>query len=315
MVKNSFSYENIFLIFYVIILVGMIYYLFYQKNNNAIQSKIYEGFSNTNNFFNKNKPIIWKYWETPLGKKKPGYIDLCEQSVIHNCGDCFTIISLDEKSIYDYIPEIQNYDLEKLSIPQKVDFYRYLLLEKYGGVWIDADIVVVKCLCDYYKHLEHVDYVGFGCGFNKKKCSQTMNGYSRPLNWMMMSRPKSDFIQCIRKRAEKKIQNQDKVDYHGIGKEILAQCHDQLDKKKNWKYHHISSQCQEYDSYGNKLNRILKPFQNQDCRSRRYFFPFYNTSPGLPDWFKELNAEELKQSSLYIQPILSEAFKPKSKCN
>ena len=63
--KNSFPYSNIIIILYAIIIMGMIYYLFYQKNNNTIQSKIYEGFSNTNNFFNKNKPIIWKYWETP----------------------------------------------------------------------------------------------------------------------------------------------------------------------------------------------------------------------------------------------------------
>ena len=74
-----------------------------------------------------------------------------------------------------------------------------LLLDKYGGIWIDADIIVLKCLCPYYKHLQNVDYVGFGCGFNKQKCKEPMNGYRRPLNWLMMSRPKTDFIQCIKK--------------------------------------------------------------------------------------------------------------------
>jgi hypothetical protein len=42
---------------------------------------------------NKNKkPKIWMYWQTLPGKKKPGYIDLCYQSVKHNCSNCFDII-------------------------------------------------------------------------------------------------------------------------------------------------------------------------------------------------------------------------------
>jgi len=91
-----------------------------------------------------DEKTIWMYWETLPNKKKPGYIDLCINSVKHNCGNCFNIIDLDNKNIYKYLPNIDSIDLSKLNLPQKVDYYRYCLLEKYGGVWIDADILVIK---------------------------------------------------------------------------------------------------------------------------------------------------------------------------
>ena len=262
----------------------------------------------------ENKPYIWMYWETPQNKIKPGYIDLCYNSVLHNCSDCFNIILLDEKNIYQYIPNLDDYKLDHLAIPQKVDLYRYILLEKYGGLWIDADILVLKCLCGYYKKLDKYDYVGFGCGFDKKTCGEINNGYGRPLNWMMASKPNTPYLKCIKDSALEKINTQGKINYHGIGKDVLKQCHDHLKESKNWDYYHVNSKCNEYDSEGNKLNNIFKKFNNNDC-SDRYFFPFYNTAPGLPQWFKELSIDELKDLNINTKPIIKEAFQVKSKCN
>ena len=276
------------------------------------------------------------YWETPKNKTKPGYIDLCYKSVLHNCSDCFNIILLDEKSIYEYIPNLDEYNLNHLKIPQKVDLYRYILLEKYGGLWIDADILVVKCLCDYYKNLDKYDYVGFGCGKSIKDeilsyfstSDKECKGYGRPLNWMMASKPNTPYLKCIKNHALEKINNQRKlknfvgkdisgliqdIDYHGIGKDILVKCHDKLKKENDWKYYHINSKCNEYDDKGKKLNNIFKNFNNDDCPDR-YFFPFYNTAPGYPKWYKELSAEQIKDLNINTKPIIKEAFRIKPKC-
>ena len=37
-------------------------------------------------------------------------------------------------------------DLSFLSIPQKADYIRLSLLKKYGGIWLDSDIIVIKNL-------------------------------------------------------------------------------------------------------------------------------------------------------------------------
>ena len=261
---------------------------------------------------------IWMYWETLPNKIKPGYIDLCINSVKHNCGTCFNIIILDNKNIYYYLPEIKNMDLSKLNLPQKVDYYRYNLLEKYGGVWLDADILVLKCICPFYNKLNSSDYVGFGCGHDLNTCRKTLNGYSRPLNWFMISKKNTPFIKCVKHKAEQKINALNmynkKISYHGIGKDILQECYINRNKESEWNYEHISSKCQEFDTKGNKLNNIMNKFNWEDCQEERIFFPLYNTAPGYPDWFKELTEEELKHSNSYLKPLIDKAFELK-RCN
>ena len=299
---------NLYKILLIIIIIILIFILL----NKLIKIK------NIEKFNNKNEKIIWMYWETLPGRKKPGYIDLCINSVKFNCGKCFKIIVLDNITIYDYIPEIKDIDLTNLELPQKVDYYRYLLLEKYGGVWIDADILVIKCICHYYDKLKDHDYVGFGCGYDINTCKKTLYGYSKPLNWFMISKKNTSFIKCIANKATEKIlnsnKNNKKLPYHDIGKVILNKCYNELNNNNKWSYVHIPSKCQEFDTKGNKLNNIMESFEWKDCESERYFFPLYNTAPGYPLWFKSLTEDELKTKDLYIKPLIDQAFKPKNDC-
>lgn len=292
-------------IYIITVIIILFFYLF---NNLLINEK----FSN----IEKKEKIIWTYWETLPGKKKPGYIDLCINSIKFNCEKCFNIIVLNENSIYDYLPEIKDIDFSKLNLPQKVDYYRYSLLEKYGGVWIDADILVIKCICPFYKKLEDYDYVGFGCGHEQSICSKTLYGYSRPLNWFMISKKNTPFIKCVKKTAYDKILNSNKnnknLPYHDIGKVILNDCYNKLKKKDNWSYFHVPSKCQEFDTKGNKLNNIMIDFNWKDCKEERIFFPLYNTAPGYPDWFKDLSENELKNNDTYLKPLIDMAFTEKN---
>ena len=301
----------------IIILIILIIF-FYLLNNylgkNNFSKNNFEYFDN-----NVSDKKIWMYWETLPNKKKPGYIDLCIESVKHNCGNCFNIIVLDNNNIYDYLPEIKNMNLSKLNLPQKVDYYRYNLLEKYGGVWLDADILVIKCICPFYKKLESNDYVGFGCGYDLETCSKTLYGYSKPLNWFMISKKNTPFIKCVKYKATQKINDLNnynkKISYHGIGKEILQDCYNILNKESNWDYAHIPSKCQEFDTKGNKLNNIMIKFNWEDCEHERIFFPLYNTAPGYPDWFKDLSVDELKNNDSYLKPLITKAFETKKICN
>jgi len=291
----------------ILIIILLIFYII----NTYLKKNIEE-------FENKSK-IIWMYWETLPGKKKPGYIDLCINSVKYNCGNCFDVIVLDKEKIFDYLPEIKDIDFSRLELPQKVDYYRYALLEKYGGVWLDADILVIKCICSFYNKLKTHDYVGFGCGYDKDICEKTLYGYSKPLNWFMISKKETPFIKCVKNKAYNKIiesnSKNKKLPYHSIGKVILQECYDELNKDKNWDYAHIPSKCQEYDTKGNKLNNIMIKFDWEDCNDERVFFPLYNTAPGYPDWFKNLSENELKNNNSYLKPLIDKAFQYKDICD
>jgi hypothetical protein len=144
-----------------------------------------------------------------------------------------------------------------------------------------------------------------------------MNGYSRPLNWFMISKPQTPFIKCVKNSALAKInkasQEKKPLPYHDIGKVILKDCYNNLNSNgKTWNYAHIPSKCQEYDASGNKLNNIMIDFNWQDCEKERIFFPLYNTAPGYPDWFKNMSFKELMtDKSLHLRPIIVDAFSKK----
>lgn len=326
----------IHLIIYFIILIIILYILNYlcksymiNKNSNIKanelinNNKYTEYFNNQEDIQNKSlmgERVIWMYWETLPGKIKPGYIDLCVESVKFNCGSCFEIIVLDNNTILDYLPELKDMDLTFLHLPQRVDYYRYSLLEKYGGVWIDADILVLKCICPFYNKLKKHDYVGFGCGHEYDICQRTLHGYTKPLNWFMMSRPHTKFIKCVKSTTENRIvdalQNNRELEYHEIGKDVLEHCYrEMMSDNYEWDYGHIPSKCQEYDSTGNVLDNIMIDFNWQDCKGKRIFFPLYNTAPGYPDWFRNLSSQELKESDSYLRPIINAAYETKLSCS
>jgi len=289
----------------------------YFDNNENIDISIEDSIKSKSPMGSK---VIWMYWETLSGKTKPGYIDLCIDSVKFNCGRCFEIIVLDNNTITDYLPELKELDLTFLHLPQRVDYYRYSLLEKYGGVWIDADILVLKCICPFYNKLKKHDYVGFGCGHEYDICQRTLHGYTKPLNWFMMSRPHTKFIQCVKSTTENRIvdalHNNRELEYHEIGKDVLEHCYrEMMNDNDEWDYGHIPSKCQEYDSSGNVLDNIMIDFNWQDCKGKRIFFPLYNTAPGYPDWFRNLTPEELKNSDSYLRPLIETAYEEKQSCS
>jgi hypothetical protein len=304
---------------YIILLIFLILFIFqYRTLRKTFTQSLLENFTSQS-----SKPKLWCYWETLPGKKKPGYIDLCYDSIRHNCSNCFDVILLDEKKIKTYLPEMKDIkNIDHLSIPHKTDYYRYALLEKYGGVWVDADIIVTRCLCPLYKELlqSDKDYMGFGCGRNRTSCSRNPDGKYNPTNWLMMSKPKSDFMKCVRENAKSVIEEKDNnFSYHEIGKVGLQKCIQKMqDQDSNWDYIHTPSTCQEYDHKGNKLNNILAPYDVKECSKKRYFFPLYNTAPGYPDWFKDLSKEDLMNGNgpekYYLHEILDEAFSKKNTC-
>ncbi len=308
--NKNIIYYSIF--FILLLLLFYFIYQFYYNKKEDFENLLYD-----TDLFKTNKPKIWCYWETMKNKKKPGYIDLCYKSLIHNCSDCFEIIQLNESNIKKYLPEKSKLDLSHLSLPHKTDFYRYQLLYKYGGIWIDADIICLKCLCPLYKKLlnSEKDYMGFGCGRSRKSCSLNPDGKGDPTNWLMMSKPKTKYMKCVKDESESIILNKQEFSYHGIGKNLLKTCIKTMDK--NWDYIHIPSTCQEYDKNGTKLNNIFEKFEVKDCSDERYFFPLYNTAPGYPQWFKDLSEKEImenKNINENLKYIIHQAFSKKNNC-
>jgi hypothetical protein len=275
-----------------------------------------------------NKPILWRYWEVVSPDvSRPGYIDLCYASHEKHCSQDFQIISLDQKTIYTYLPYLRHEKLHrKLPIQQRVDYYRYHLLRDYGGVWIDADILTLKSLGPIYQKLlqkqkqkqtqnPSYDYYGFGCGLDPPDADK---GKDHPTNWLMMSKKGGRFVTRLCQKVQKILEEETPIDfnveYHALGKDALrATILDIRREDPSWDYLHFPSRGQEFDPEGRKLNDIFQPFDASESPDiPRYFFPLYHSAPGYPDWFKKLKKNDFLKASqaqgIYLYPILQKAF-------
>lgn len=219
--------------------------------------KIYNNYLIRKNkeYFDITKPsskYIFTYWENKNGRTKPySHINLCFETMKKHLGNNpkYNFIILNEKTIKDYLPNLRN-DMDSLLIAQKVDYYRVALLNKYGGIWLDADTIIMRDLGEIFDKLdEGYDFIGFGC--TGDIC---FNGYPDPSNGVMASKQNGILINCVQKKLDELLNDKNKnstkdskkkIDYFEFGKKIIWHCLDNL-LNTNYaiKYYHFTS---EYD--------------------------------------------------------------------
>jgi hypothetical protein len=263
-----------------------------------------------------DKPYLWFYWED-TNKKRPGYIDICIDSIYKQCGNTFNIIQLNNNNIDEYLPEIKynHMDFSKLRIAHKVDFYRILLMYKYGGIYIDVDILILKDLTPIYDKLKEYDYVGFGCTGNFCKI-----GMGQPSNWIICSRPNTKLMKNILNRYYDKLKNLNKVNgdtntntnigYHDLGKILIWEELDNLIKNENYQYYHYPNLYDgTRDVNGNwvSMDRLFSE-ENiiYDKPNELMFIVLYNSD--ATDEMKKISKEDLLKSSYFISKYFRQEY-------
>jgi hypothetical protein len=222
--------NNIYLIIGAILVVILLILYIITKNNNN---------NNNNQNMKSNKPNLWLYWEGP---PMPSYIEMCKETIYKHCSNSFNIIFLNDKTINEWLPELneKKIDLSRLKIAQRVDYYRILLLYKYGGLYMDIDILVMKDPIEIINKLnDEIDFVGFGCTGNVCKY-----GYGKPSNWLLASKPNTILMKNVLESCENKINlinkkelNNKDINYFDLGKFIIWEELEKLNKS-GYKYFH-----------------------------------------------------------------------------
>jgi mannosyltransferase OCH1-like enzyme len=265
------------------------------------------------NFVNSDQPYLWVYWENKDGKTTPSIIELCLEIMRLRLSNNFRMIKLDQHNIVEYIPEIKErkHILEKLIIAHRVDYYRVLLLNKYGGLYLDADIIVLNDLGDIIKKLEENDYIGFGCtGY---RCT---NGYGKPSNWAMGSKANGIMISRLKRHLENKLDNitEDKIEYHTFGKIAIWEILNQLIKNENYKYYHYDSESIGTRDIEGKwitndmlVSKNKIKFKNED---KLYFIVFYNSDAEkiLENYFINKTKEDLLNDTSNISYFIRKGY-------
>ena len=257
---------------------------------------------------------VWSYWENKEDRQEPyAHIKLCFETMKKHYNK-YNFIILNESTIKHYLPNLRS-NLDDLMIAQKVDYYRVALLEKYGGVWVDADTIVLKNLDEVFDKLDNgYDYVGFGC--TGKIC---VNGYPDPSNGVMASRKNGRLIQCCLKKLNNMLDAKNKnYKYFDLGKNVIWKCKDEL---TDYDYFHFSS---EYDGSRDEQGKWvhtpnhLSEIPTKLLDENKAFFIFLANYELMNNednkWFLNLNQEQILNGKMWISSLYRKALNTVSLC-
>jgi Capsular polysaccharide synthesis protein len=106
---------------------------------------------------------VWMYWENAPGQRKPPYLELCLDTIKAHLDGEMRLHLLDAQSVSDWLPDLEHRLWNRLGTPvRRSDYARVRLVERYGGVWLDADCMAVASLRPLVDLLAVHDVVGWG---------------------------------------------------------------------------------------------------------------------------------------------------------
>lgn len=108
---------------------------------------------------------IWIYWEDRPNRSAPPHVQLCREILKYRCRTC-NIKIITPNNVYEYLPdlsprvwEITMKNPKHNPIAVRCAFIRAFLLEKYGGIYIDSDCIVLEDLSAVFELLANYDFI------------------------------------------------------------------------------------------------------------------------------------------------------------
>jgi hypothetical protein len=247
---------------------------------------------------------------------------------MHQNANLFNLIELDDQNVYDYLPDLRT-DINDLPIALKTDYIRVALLYYYGGLWLDADTIMMTDMHQVVRLLNRgEDFIGFGCTGNP--CT---NGYGVPSNGAMAAKKQSVLMEYCLDQLDDKLdelfeeeeekeeeEREDKVyknlGYYDLGKFIIWNGIKHLEDTQGYKYHHFPSYV---DGTRNKegywiAKELIKPIdiqlQNED--KLMMVFLVNSTICGKDpeyNWFCGLSEDEILDGDYFVTHLFRRALK------
>lgn len=150
--------------------------------------------------------VIWSYWAQGESNA-PLIVQRCLQSVRRYSGD-YRVVVLDQRSCGEYVRVPEWVSCEKTSA-HFADYLRVALLERYGGIWLDATVYLTgempREITGAYFCIptsEHWKRVGIPTServlFALNDIAYPRNEYMAGTNWMIVARKNCRTIHAMR---------------------------------------------------------------------------------------------------------------------
>lgn len=153
---------------------------------------------------------IFAFWQSndPI----PAYLDLCKDTWIKNIPNC-AIHIINHSNLHEYIGDI--YDLEnlkKISFAMQSDIISAAVLEKFGGLFLDIDCIVIDDLFRIFNSISEDKLIAFG----------QPASFSIHLAVLYCKKPNNPILSGWRIEAQKRLKNiPEKYDWSYFGNAII----------------------------------------------------------------------------------------------
>ena len=213
-----------------------------------------------------------------------------------NIGASHVLNVVTPENVREFLPELRT-DLDDplcLKVPAKADIIRVQLLKKYGGLWLDADVILFKEPSFFTDKLKEFDFVVMS---------------KKPDNWLLASKPSGELINKWAERQNALLDENDRCffrqNYFSLGREILR------DLTSLEKICFLSPICSGRDSERREItNRMLRfpGVPEKACADKRIIMHLRNTSPGFPGAVKSASEEEILESDTLMGNMFRQAL-------
>lgn len=108
--------------------------------------------------------IVWLYWENRPGEHKPPHIEFCHK-VLESQQHGVDIRWVTPDNVHDYLPDL-NPRVWDITLPSpkqnpiavRCAYIRALLLERYGGLYVDSDCLALVDYCQVFNEVGGAEF-------------------------------------------------------------------------------------------------------------------------------------------------------------
>jgi hypothetical protein len=124
---------------------------------------------------------IYTYWENPVGKTTPPYIEACFRSAKVLCeaiGATFQVFSQDSAKGFLATHKVIHGNYFKLTSPShRADCLRVAVIALNGGLWIDADCLFIRNPQPFFNMIAENEVNGHDFFYTQWDDGRVLNGY------------------------------------------------------------------------------------------------------------------------------------------
>jgi hypothetical protein len=146
---------------------------------------------------------VWTYWEGP----RPDWIRACLRTIAASAPN---VRLLTPESFDRLRDRDRDVDLSRLHAPHRADYIRAFLLQRFGGLWIDADCLVMQPLQPVLELLAKHDFVG-----HRERAGLISNAF-------IAARPGSRIAAAFYERVCRLLRARRPLGWNAIGAEPLS---------------------------------------------------------------------------------------------